>query len=152
MQDATSFAVGRSLGALREQSGRSRSLVSRAVGISRSDLMAIESGRSKPTVDLLDRIARALGSTIVEVIRSAKRVDPAASTGGGRLGLADIGRAIAELPMVGRSKVDVVTSAVVVFALDASGGNQSAAARLLGMERKAYVRRLARAKRHQRRP
>jgi DNA-binding XRE family transcriptional regulator len=125
-------------------------VVSRAVGISRGELVAIESGSSRPTIDLLDRIARSLGSTIVEVVRSAQRADQATSSDSPRLGLPDIGRAIADLP-AGGSKVERAAAAAIVYALDASGGNQSAAARLLGMERKAYVRRLARARRQQRR-
>jgi transcriptional regulator with XRE-family HTH domain len=139
-------------GALRAHADRSLSQVSRAVGISRTELMAIESGHTMPTVDLLDRIARALGSTIVQVVRGAKRADATASSNARPLGLTEIGRAIADLPTTGSSKVDRAASAAVVFALDASGGNQSAAARLLGMDRKAYVRRLARAQRRARRP
>jgi transcriptional regulator of acetoin/glycerol metabolism len=112
--------------------------------------MAIESGASRPPVESLDRIARTLGSTIVEVIRVAMQADRSASSDAPALGLADIGRAIAALPATERSKVDRAASAAIVFALDALEGNQSAAARLLGMERKAYIRRLARAQRYER--
>ena len=48
------------------------------------------------------------------------------------------------------SKFHVVQNAVVLQALAMSGGNVSAAARLLGMNRKAFERKLARARRSKR--
>jgi DNA-binding NtrC family response regulator len=53
---------------------------------------------------------------------------------------------ILALPEKG-SKLEAVQRAVVLHALEVSGGNVSAAARLLGMERKALERKLARARR-----
>jgi ActR/RegA family two-component response regulator len=53
---------------------------------------------------------------------------------------------ILALPETG-SKLDAVQRVVVLHALEVSGGNVSAAARLLGMERKALERKLARARR-----
>jgi transcriptional regulator with XRE-family HTH domain len=139
---AMSFLVGRALGSLRARSKRPLSSVGRAAKVSRDELLAIESGRLEASIDVLDRIARALGSTLLEVIRSSKQwFGTPAPRDAGPLALADIGRAIADLPASDGSKVDRATSAAVVHAFDASGGNQSAAARLLGMERKAFVRR-----------
>ena len=59
-------------------------------------------------------------------------------------------RAIAELPVKAGSKIDAAEGAAVLYAMEISRNNQSAAARLLGMERKAFVRRLARARRKKR--
>jgi hypothetical protein len=42
------------------------------------------------------------------------------------------------------------TAAAVLLALEDAGGNQSQGARLLGMERKAFIRRVANARRAQR--
>jgi ActR/RegA family two-component response regulator len=53
---------------------------------------------------------------------------------------------ILALPEKG-SKLDAVQRVVVLHALEVSGGNVSAAARLLGMERKALERKIARARR-----
>jgi transcriptional regulator with XRE-family HTH domain len=144
----TSSLVGRALGALRARNDRPAASVCAAVKLSREELVAIESGHSKPSIVVLDRIARVLGSTLVEVIRHAKPLlDATGQDGAAVVGLADIGRAIAELPAKGGSKVRLATSAAVLHALEVTGGNQSAAARLLGMERKAFIRRLAGARR-----
>jgi ActR/RegA family two-component response regulator len=59
---------------------------------------------------------------------------------------AQIAEMILALPVKG-SKLEAVQGAVVLHALAVSGGNVSAAARLLGMERKALERKIARAKR-----
>lgn len=57
-----------------------------------------------------------------------------------------LAKAVLALPTPG-SKLDAVQSAVVLHAFAVSNGNVAAAARLLGMERKAYTRKLARARR-----
>jgi DNA-binding NtrC family response regulator len=44
------------------------------------------------------------------------------------------------------SKLEAIENAVVLMAVEQSGGNVSAAARLLGVERKALDRKIARAK------
>jgi DNA-binding NtrC family response regulator len=56
-----------------------------------------------------------------------------------------IARAILALPHSVGEKPEVVALATVRLAMESTGGNQSAAARLLGMERKAFVRKLAHA-------
>jgi DNA-binding NtrC family response regulator len=89
-----------------------------------------------------------VNSTLVDLVRGAGQVDgPALGRPASRLGLPEIARAIADLPARAGSKIDVMISATVLYAMDVSGDNQSAAARLLGMERKAFVRRLQRARR-----
>ena len=57
--------------------------------------------------------------------------------------LTSLARQIVALKVPG-SKVDLVTRAVVMHALSSSKGNVSAAARLLGIERKAMERKVAR--------
>jgi DNA-binding NtrC family response regulator len=60
--------------------------------------------------------------------------------------IADIARTILDLPGDVGSKIDVVQHATVLVALTACQQNQSAAARMLGMERKAFMRKLSRAR------
>ena len=60
--------------------------------------------------------------------------------------LSSIAKKVMALPVPG-SKLDAVQRAVVTHALAESGGNVSAAARLLGVERKALERKVARYKR-----
>jgi len=86
----------------------------------------------------------------VEVVSDAR--SPGSTNGAGApakssIGLPEIARAIAHLPSALGSKVDAAESAAVLYAMQVEGNNQSAAARLLGMERKAFVRRLARTRR-----
>jgi DNA-binding NtrC family response regulator len=122
--------------------------VARRSGVSIAELGAIESGRTQATVGVLDQVARALHSTLVDLVRGAGQVDgPGLSRPASRLGLPEIARAIADLPSNVGSKVDAMISATVLHAMGVSGDNQSAAARLLGIERKAFVRRLQRARR-----
>jgi hypothetical protein len=72
---------------------------------------------------------------------------PARATVTRRLAITDIARAILELPEGVGSKMDVVQHATVLVAMTACQENQSAAARMLGMERKAFARKLSRARR-----
>jgi transcriptional regulator of acetoin/glycerol metabolism len=58
-------------------------------------------------------------------------------------GPAEIGRLIVELPD-GIDKLDVAENAAVRHALGIAKGNKSAAARLLGLQRQAFARRLKR--------
>ncbi len=117
--------------------------VARRSGLSATRLRAIESGRARPSLAILDRIARALGSTLVDLVIGPEDAPPP------NLGLTDIALAVVALPLPGRSgsKLDAVEAATVLVALRACNDNQSAAARLLGMERKAFVRRLSHARR-----
>ncbi len=122
--------------------------VSRAASVSTAELASIEAGRARAPIATLHRVARALGSTLVEVVNDAKSPSSnGQSVRTASIGLPEIGRAIAELPDNLGSKVDAAESAAVVYAMKVMGDNQSAAARLLCMERKAFVRRLARTRR-----
>ena len=60
--------------------------------------------------------------------------------------LSSIARKVMELPVPG-SKLDAVQRAIVMHALADCGGNVSAAARLLGVERKALERKVAKYRR-----
>jgi transcriptional regulator with XRE-family HTH domain len=110
--------------------------------LSPSQLERIESGRARPTIAVLDRIARALGMSLVDLV-----LDPNGVATARRLGLPEIARAILELPDEVGPKLEVVEAATVLVAMTACSENQSAAARLLGMDRKAFVRRLSWARR-----
>jgi len=151
----TSPAVGRAIRAARERSGIPITRVARESALTASELTAIEAGRSRPSVAVLQRIAQALGSSLVDLVRggeansgrnSAER-DGVPSSAPSRLGLSQIARAIADLPVTNGSKLDAAEAAVILYAMTACHDNQSAAARLLSMERKAFVRRLRRARR-----
>jgi DNA-binding NtrC family response regulator len=97
---------------------------------------------------VLGRVAYSLGETLADLVRAAGQPGLAVPTGAAsRLGLSEIAQAIADLPARVGSKVDAMISATVLYAMAVSGDNQSAAARLLGMERKAFVRRVQRARR-----
>jgi transcriptional regulator with XRE-family HTH domain len=151
MKVPSSMAVGQAIRALRERSRQSVSQVSRSAEISNAELTSIEAGRARPSIAVLHRVAAALGSTLVNLVHDASPHNGSARTeqalGKNELGLPDIARAIAELPANLGSKVDAAEGAAVLYAMQVSGENQSAAARLLGMERKAFVRRLVRARR-----
>jgi DNA-binding NtrC family response regulator len=95
---------------------------------------------------VLGRVAHVLGSTLVDLVRDAGQ-GPALARPASRVGLPEIVRAITELPDNVGSKVDAAILATVRHAMEECGGNQSGAARLLGMERKAFVRRMLRARR-----
>jgi transcriptional regulator with XRE-family HTH domain len=153
----TSAVIARVIRAARERAGLPIARVARASGIKERELEAIEAGHARPSIAALDRIARALGSSLVQLLRSrdlASRggleVRAATSRSREKLGLPEIGRAIAELPVKRGSKIDAAASAAILYAMKACNENQSAAARLLAMERKAFVRRLIRARRRSR--
>jgi len=57
--------------------------------------------------------------------------------------LSSLAKQVVTLQVPG-SKVDFVSRAVVMYALSSSNGNVSAAARMLGIERKAMERKIAR--------
>ena len=146
---SSSSLVGHALRARRERAGLTRARVAHESGVSVAELDAIESGRNQPSVAVLGQVARALGVSLVDLVRTngARQADgPVSDTPTSRLGLPEIGRAIAELTAVVGSKVDAAILAAVLHSMKVCGNNQSAAARLLGMERKAFVRRLQRAR------
>ncbi len=148
----TSAAVGRAIRSKRNQANLSLERVARWSDLSATELHGIESGRSRPSIAVLDRIARALGTTLADLVAGASDghgLDGAGQTARERLGLADIAWAVVKLPLPhnGGSKLDAIEAATVLIALRTCNENQSAAARLLGMERKAFVRRLSHARR-----
>ena len=53
--------VGRVIGRIREQQGKSQELISGLAGIGRTHLSAIERGQRKPTLETFYKIAEALG-------------------------------------------------------------------------------------------
>lgn len=148
----TSAAVGRTIRSRRNRARLPLDRVARRSRLTATELDAIESGRSRPSIAVLDRIARALDSTLIDLVASSESHSASEGSNGAgraRLGLVDIALAIIEspLPRDGDSKLDAVEAATVLVALRSCNENQSAAARLLGMERKAFVRRLSNARR-----
>ncbi|HEX4448422.1 MAG TPA: helix-turn-helix domain-containing protein [Polyangiaceae bacterium] len=133
--------VGRAIRASRQRAKLPLARVARKCRLSPTQLDGIECGRSRPSPDTLARIAHALGTDVVDLV-----VDPHREASG-RLSVAEIARAILELPEEVGSKIDVIQQATVLVALTACRENQSAAARMLGMERKAFTRKLSRARR-----
>jgi transcriptional regulator with XRE-family HTH domain len=140
MSTHSSRSVGMALRSLRQRTGRSLPDVCKAADISAAQLRSIELGSDRPAIAVLDRVARSLGTTLPKVVRDG------ASEGSATTTLAEIASAILALPDGDGSKVDRVEAAVVLHAMAVCLQNQSAAARLLGMERKAFVRRFAKAK------
>jgi transcriptional regulator with XRE-family HTH domain len=138
----TSAAVGRAIRATREREALSLARVARDSDLTPAQLDEIEVGRARPSIAVFDRIARAIGCTLVDLV-----VDPRGDATR-RLGLMDIALAIVELELPGYgSKIDAVEAATVLVAMCTCRENQSAAARLLRMDRKAFVRRLSHARR-----
>jgi transcriptional regulator with XRE-family HTH domain len=142
MDRHSSRDVGVALRLLRERSGQSATQVSRMARVSPAELRSIESGDAQPGIGVLDRVARALGSTLAKLVDGAPAPAPSPT-----MDLDAIVSAVLALPNDGHPKLEQVEAAVVIHAMSVADQNQSAAARLLGMERKAFVRRLARAKR-----
>jgi DNA-binding NtrC family response regulator len=85
----------------------------------------------------IDRLKHATLDELATILSGKSTVVP--STG-------ELAEMILALPEKG-SKLEAVERVVVLHALAVSGGNVSAAARLLGMERKSLERKVARARR-----
>jgi transcriptional regulator with XRE-family HTH domain len=177
MKGVTSPDVGRALRVARERAGLGQGPVARASGLTAGELQSIEAGEAHPSIAVLQRLASAVGASLLEVVRRADGKSPASPRdgigrndksaarldGNGRndkariqapaavptssTGIEALARAILELPPNVGSKIEAVASATVLRAMAVCRNNQSAAARLLGMERKAFVRRLQRARR-----
>src|SRR6185312_2423484 len=71
----TSAAVGRAIRATRLRSNLSIARVARASDLSPTELDGIESGRARPSIAVLDRIARAVGSSLIELVNGSGRAD-----------------------------------------------------------------------------
>jgi transcriptional regulator with XRE-family HTH domain len=123
--------------------------VAKECRLSASRLERIESGEVHPSAATLARIARALRVTVVDLVLDAEEVAGLFAAGTANLSsesqtaLSVIARAVLELADEVGSKLDAVESATILLAMTACSDNQSAAARLLGMERKAFTRRLS---------
>jgi transcriptional regulator with XRE-family HTH domain len=145
--------VGRALRVARERAGLELGRVARASGLSAAEVLRIETGEGKPSIAVLQRFAGAIGANLVDLVRRLEQgkgsLLPAVRSEPRRdgFGVDQLARAIVELPAMTGSKIDAVASAAVLLAMAQCNNNQSAAARLLGMERKAFVRRLQRARR-----
>jgi transcriptional regulator with XRE-family HTH domain len=148
-QPTTSASVGLAIRTAREGASLPIARVARACGLTALELDGIESGRSRPSIATLDRIAKAIGTSLADLVRGGERASTSSQPSGAapRLGLPQIARAIAELKVHRGSKVDAAESAAILYAMSVCNDNQSAAARMLAMERKAFVRRLRRARR-----
>jgi transcriptional regulator with XRE-family HTH domain len=142
-------AVGRHLQQLRLRAGIPIERLAKRVGLSASALQRIEERGAPLTIDMLSDLAGQLGTSVAEFVRQAKRSQSsAASRTSSEPEL--VGKAILDLPD-GIDKLRVAAEAAVRLALELSRGNQSAAARLLGLERRALMRRLGRPTRKSRR-
>jgi transcriptional regulator with XRE-family HTH domain len=141
-----SAAVGRRINELREASGLSVDRLARQSGLRAIELRSIERGRGRPSLSTLAKLAAPLHVSVTDLVKTAANPPPppAPKTIPSPTGLADvvsIGRAIAQLPDRVGDKLDAVEEAAVRHAMDVCGENQSHAARLLGIERKALARR-----------
>jgi transcriptional regulator with XRE-family HTH domain len=141
-EETLSAAMGLRLRELRLRAGLSLPRLSKRVGLSASALQRIEAGAAEPSISTLNDLAGHLGTTLGELVRKAKS-QAARREASALRGPEEIGRAILNLPE-GTDKVRVVVAAAIRLALEESNGNQSAASRLLGMERRALMRRIGR--------
>ena len=89
LEERTRIAIGRA----RNATGLSLAEVASKTGISASTLSRIESGERRVTIDFLERIAKALGTTAANVLADAAREDrllvptPAVKLSGGLTGI-----------------------------------------------------------------
>jgi len=130
-------ALGRSL-RRQAESAKALFVLANALRLPAGKLIAyqqkdFESSLRSVSVSVLGELVHALSAT-ERRSRRADRASAASLDGFVRFILAEDARG---------SKLELVERAIVAEALSASGGNQSAAARLLGVNRKALVRRLA---------
>lgn len=94
-------------------------------------------------VEQLRRVKLDALPDVVATLRQASGGGATAATGRAGQSPDDLARKVLEMPVDG-SKLDLIQRAVVKHALATTGGNVSAAARLLGIDRKALERKLAR--------
>jgi transcriptional regulator with XRE-family HTH domain len=139
-----SVSIGHAIRRRRERAKRPIEWLAKKSGLDASTVSAIEIGSRQPSIDHLDRIAIALGTSAVTLVRNARttpRVEAAPVTER----LDKIARVVlSELPDGMGDKLDAVERAIVMHAMTITRGNKSAAARLLGVERKSLVRKWAR--------
>jgi DNA-binding NtrC family response regulator len=100
-------------------------------------------GNVRELRNVVERIGLLSESELIDVSILEELVAP--RTAGDSLGEIDrIARALLALPMQAGSKLEVLERAILRHAVDLSGGNKSAAARLIGLDRKALDRKLGR--------
>jgi transcriptional regulator with XRE-family HTH domain len=131
-------SLGHTLRRLRMKRGLHAAGVAKRAGVKAALLADVEAGHATATIDALDRIARALGTSLSSAMAEARKPQPRVDAS------ADIDKlaaALVELPPEVGDKLEVVEAAALRRAMQISGGNKSAAARLLGLERKTLVRR-----------
>jgi transcriptional regulator with XRE-family HTH domain len=138
-----SATVGRKLQQLRANAGIPLRRLAKNAGVSMSTLKRIEEGRLQPSLGTLHTLATTLGSSVPDLVREAGKPKTGAQPPRDvpKIGAEEIGEAIVRLPG-GIDKLETVEAAAVRYALQVSGGNKTAAARLLGIERQAIGRRL----------
>jgi DNA-binding NtrC family response regulator len=109
--------------------------------VSPESLLDVEEGRSRPSIAMLAAMASHLGTSLRKLAREVDEGSAFAKPFS--MHVEDIGRAIVHMEYAG-NKLQYAESAAVHYALAACHGNRSAAARLLGVERRRLVRRARR--------
>jgi transcriptional regulator with XRE-family HTH domain len=137
-----SAAVGRRIRQLRLDAGISPQRLAKQAGLTVSALLSIEAGRTHPSLAALGHVVGHLGVSLSQIVREAQRA-PVVAHHSVKSTPEEIGRSVVELPD-GLDKLRVAEAAAIRYALEVCKGNQSAAARLLGVQRKALVRRVKR--------
>jgi transcriptional regulator with XRE-family HTH domain len=137
-----SALVGQRIRELRESAGITVHRLAKRTGVPASALAGIEAGRVRPSLGTLGAIAQRLDRSVSELIKEAQQGGLAERNVDLPTRLDRIARAIVELPEDVGPKLDAVEAAVVRHAMFICGGNKSSAARLLGLERKALMRRV----------
>ncbi len=72
MKDSLSSKIGVKIRLLRTKNKISQESLAFMSGLNKNSIGAIERGESSPTVDTLDKIAKALGMSLVELIDVSK--------------------------------------------------------------------------------
>jgi DNA-binding XRE family transcriptional regulator len=137
----TSAAVARRLRELRIHTQVTPARLAQAVGVSAESLLDVEEGRSRPSIAMLAGMASHLGTSLRRLVREVGEGSAVAKPS--PMQVEDIGRAIAHMEYAG-NKLQYAESAAVHYALATCHGNRSAAARMLGVERRRLLRRARR--------
>jgi hypothetical protein len=114
-------------------------LVADALGLSSADLLDHTAAEFR---NALRNISVGMLGNVLEAAASADRGRPARAQRAQSLSVESVARFLLDQNVPG-SKLDLIEGAMVATAMATCSGNQSAAARLLGIERKALARRLA---------
>ena len=81
IMDMNVVGLGMKVASARKAAGLTQAELAREVGTKQAAISKIETGRVVPTLPVLDRIARALGSTIVITLGPEPEVDRRRSSG-----------------------------------------------------------------------